>query len=294
MVQRSTTERKRRRRKDRSLAGLSLLSLSILGAAFILSRDRSVEVRAAEPQTTIVGEFDTVALPVPANFVPTGTKMRDIALRHVAFPRHQVPKNALTSLSGFENSVTIAPLPANLPIFPENMSALAGRSNPVIERIPAGMRAMTVNVDATSAVEGWANSGAIIDVLLVQNDQTRVIAEKVKIISAERKLETEQSDGVIPRTVTLLVTQAQCLAINTAIPLGKIAFALRGASDDGDWASTSYTPNELKGGPQVVRQGGNITGYIAVEEGEDKRAFALSQGRWVRTEVVPEGFLVGE
>lgn len=287
MVMRADPVTKKRRRKDRNTLGVLILSISIVIAAFIIRHKSSPTIQAQEPSTTIVAEFDTIKLPVPISYVPTGTKGKDIAIKQVAFPAHQVPKNALQDLELYRETVTIAPLPANLPVFAANFSQSGGRSNPVIERIPAGMRAMTVRVDATSAVEGWATSGAIVDLLLVQNDQTKVIAEKVKIISAERSLEPQEgtSEAVIPRTVTLIVTQEQCLAINTAIPLGKIAFALRGQSDDGNWVDTSYTSSQLKGGATSGEIHNSINGYASIKGDDGKaRSFALSDGRWVQSQ----------
>jgi len=195
------------------------------------------------------------------------------------------------------DAYTIAPLPANLPIFETNLNKRGQSVNPVVERIPPGMRAMTISVDATSAVEGWAGSGAIVDVLLVQKDRTTVVAESVKILSAERSVSPIEGSAApsVPRTVTLLVTQEQCLAINTAIPQGKIAFALRGSADDDRWASSTYLADRLRGGPGVMRnKDGIITGYANIKEGSNERSYALTDGKWIRTEAKPQGFLAGD
>lgn len=77
-----------------------------------------------------------------------------------------------------------------------------------------------MRVDATSSVEGWAGSGSLVDVLLIQKDRTTVVAEKVKVLSSERSSSPVEGGASpsVPSTATLLVTQEQCLAINTAIP----------------------------------------------------------------------------
>jgi Flp pilus assembly protein CpaB len=157
------------------------------------------------------------------------------------------------------------------------------------------MRAMTLRVDATSSVEGWAAAGAVVDVLLVQDDKTNVVAEKVKIISAERSV-TPMSGGdespSIPSTVTLLVTQEQCLALNTAIPLGRIAFALRSNRDEENWATRSFSADRLRRGGITTDTEMRITGYASVHDNgdADRKEFALSGDKWIRTDVVPEGF----
>jgi Flp pilus assembly protein CpaB len=144
---------------------------------------------------------------------------------------------------------------------------------------------MTLRVDETSAVEGWASSGAIVDVLLVDEKHTRVVAEKVKILSAERSLHSlvgeEGAEMAVPSTVTLLVTQEQCLAIHTALGLGKISFALRGLVDQDEWRNNSFAARNLGMSPQPVTE--EVRGYASVQ---GKRSFVLLNGRWIAS---PEG-----
>ena len=285
----------RRRSSSLNLLGVFILSASILIAAGMMSR-RSTEVQASESSMPIVAEYDTVALPVPAAFVPAGTKLGEVRFKQVRFPAHQIPPGALLTIDGLQEAVAIAALPANLPLFRENLNVGVTLTNPVIERIPPGMRAMTIRVDETSAVEGWAGSGSIVDVLLVQAQQTAVIAERVKILSAERNVAPVEgaASPTVPTTVTLLVTQEQCLAINTAIPLGKIAFALRSTKDEDGWSSTAFTAANLRGGPRTPEARSAISGFARVDDPEGGRSFALTDGKWISTDIVPEGFLVGE
>jgi len=272
-----------------------LLCVTAIVVAVLLTKKDDTQVQAVETKPAVVAEFDTISVPVPVDYVPTGTKVKNIEFRQVAYPRHQLPQGSLTDVDSYLEAMTIAPLPANLPIFAENLSLDIGSSNPIVESIPQGMRAITVKVDATSAVEGWAGSGSVVDVLLVENEKTSVIAERVKILSAERSISPVNANSApsVPKTVTLLVTQEQCLSINTAIPLGRIAFALRGASDSEQWTDKSFTSDELKGKSRVVQtSNSSITGYISVKGSDSKTSYALTGNKWIATEVVPDGFLV--
>lgn len=288
-----TVNRTRRQRGVTGLVGLSLLAGAIVVAAVIV-RQGQAPVAAATVAAPVVAGFDTVLLPVPVEPVPTGTRVRAIRLKRVAYPQHLVPEGAVTDVTPLSEGVTTAPLPANLPLFRANISVVA-MTNPVTEQIPAGMRAMTLRVDATAAVEGWAGSGTFVDVLLIERERTTVVAEKVKVLSAERSVNPVEGAGApqVPSTVTLLVTQEQCLAINTAIPRGKIAFALRSTNDDDRWSDTVYTAERLKGASVVAADTrGTISGYASVRGGKDPQTFALANGRWVKADVVPEGFMV--
>jgi pilus assembly protein CpaB len=287
-----TIERARRRGGVGGLVGLSLLAGSIVVAAGLLRQQPAPVAPAAAP---VVAGFDTVLLPVPVEPVPSGTRVSAIRLKRVAYPRHLVPDGAITDTTPLSEGVTTAALPANLPLFRANVSVVA-LSNPVTEQIPAGMRAMTLRVDATAAVEGWAGSGTFVDVLLIEKERTTVVAEKVKVLSAERSVSPVEGSGApqVPSTVTVLVTQEQCLAINTAIPRGKIAFALRSTRDEARWNDTVYTAERLKGEPLVtVDDRGLVTGFASIGGGSGARTFALANGRWVKADVVPEGFMVG-
>ncbi|MBN8549316.1 MAG: Flp pilus assembly protein CpaB [Deltaproteobacteria bacterium] len=291
MPGRSTAMGRGGRRNRSAFPGLMILAAAILGAAVILKSEIAPSQSEAKAPI-VVGQFDTISLPVPVSFVPAGTKMKDIRFRNVSFPNHQVPEGALSSVTEYLEATTLAPLPANLPLFKENFSLLGGVKNPVIERIPAGMRAMSIRVDATSSVEGWAGSGSVVDVLLVEKDRTTVVAEKVKVLSAERSVSPVEGAAApsVPSTVTVLVTQEQCLAINTAIPRGKLAFALRSGSDEDNWSDTIFTAERLTGNSALLDERAAVSGFVSVQSADGTDSFALSNGKWVRSEVVPEGF----
>jgi len=272
-----------------------MLAIAVVVASVIFSVQGdgavSADIVTVHP---VVGQFDTVPIPVPIEPVSAGTILKDIRFQKVAFPRHQIPVGAVFDIEPFLASMAIAPLPANLPIFEKNLSVNPSASNPVINRIPDGMRAITVKVDATGAVEGWASSGAIVDVLLVTAQGTRVVAEKVRILSAARSVNPIQnsSSNRVPSTVTLLVTQEQALTITTASPHGKIAFALRSLGDEGRWRERSYDRQRLQG-EGAIKPEERVTGYLRVE-GKNSRQYSLTGNRWIRTEVTPSNWLKDE
>ncbi|NLF25787.1 MAG: Flp pilus assembly protein CpaB [Deltaproteobacteria bacterium] len=276
------------RRRSHGLIGMGLLSLSILAGAFMLRG--GTPAAAPEPPTSAL--WETVEVPVPTDFVPAGTRISQIRFKHLGFPRDQLPRGAIRDLSPYMEAVVVAPLPANLPLFRENLSHSARGSNPVIERIPTGMRAITIQVDATSAVEGWAGSGSVVDVLLVEETRSTVVAEQVKVLSTERTVAQHEGEAApaVPSTVTLLVTQEQALAINTAVPRGRIAFALRSFDDDERWLDRVYTAERLKGPSAVKRNKSKIKGYISIKGENGQQAFALADGKWIRSRILPEGF----
>ena len=292
----ATRTNSKARRTDRSpLIAASLLLGAVIVAVSFQLRPAPADSAADSQAPVVVGEFDVVSVPVPTEPVTAGKRVKDIRFRLVSFPRQQVPVGALTDLSEIQNYSAASSLPANLPLFRENfLSSGMGGINPVIESIPQGMRAMTVRVDATTAVEGWAGSGSVVDVLLVEKDRTSVVAEKIKVLSAERSVSPVEGAAApsVPTTVTLLVTQEQCLAINTAIPRGKMAFALRSVRDEDKWTDTVFTADNLKTLNTEERRA-QISGVVSVKNKAGQTGastFALTDGRWTKTSVIPEGF----
>ncbi len=273
-----------------------ILGAGIIGGALVISRRQHDASDLIVSPAPVVAQFDTIEVPVPAEPIPAGTKLSAVKLVKIAFPKHQVPEGAVVDLLPFSEAVTLTAIPARLPLFRENLSLTAGLTNPVVERIPKGMRAMTIKVDATSSVEGWAGSGSIVDVLLIERDKTAVIAESVKILSAERSMSPVEGSAApkLPTTVTLLVTQEQCLAINTAIPRGRIAFALRSTQDTEQWINTVYTADHLKQGSTGSEAAEVVTGFVRIEDEGSPKSFALAGGKWTRTEAIPRGFLLNK
>lgn len=240
-----------------------------------------------------VPEFDVVEVPVPERPVPAGTFVRDIKTRVEKFPRHQLPAGVVRDLRGSRDRVTLVSLPGGLPMMAANIGDIHEASNPILGHIPPGMRAMTVKVDATAAVEGWARSGSVVDVLLVEKTRTTVIAERVRVISTERSLSpvdlAPQGRRGVPSTVTLLVTQEQCLAISTAVPLGKISFALRSSKDDDSWRAHRFSSDEFYEKRPTGRKS-HIGGVVSFGEGDDRKQYALVDGSWIPADSVPTGF----
>jgi Flp pilus assembly protein CpaB len=281
------------RRARRSSGGAVVVVLAVplaLTLGVIAGRQGQ---HTSEPKEVVVPDYEVVYLPVPKEIVPAGTKGADIEVDMVPFPKDLMPKDALQSLASVFDSRAVAALPAKLPLVSAHFSYARSQANPVLERIPEGMRAITINVDIASAVEGWAGSGSHVDVLLVARDKTVVIAENVEILSAERSVAPIEGEDApsVPKTVTILVNQNQALAIVTAIPKGRLSFALRRASDESAWDVTEFDARQLTEQAQPVEQG-EVTGYVRYSDEGKQKGYALTSGKWIPSISEPAGTLL--
>lgn len=127
--------------------------------------------------------------------------------------------------------------------------------NTITANIPEGFRAVTINVNVTSSVEGWARAGAFVDIvwnsIINGKPSATVIVQNVKILSAERQVEANPENGqvAVPSTVTLLVLAEDATRILLAETTGKLSLQLRGDNQEQGIAQRSpLTVDDLLSG----------------------------------------------
>lgn len=268
---------------------LPILGAVCLGAFVLVAASSRSE--APPPRIQIVSEEESVSIPTPVRQIARGERLGSVEFVSVRWPKSKLQEGQyLVVTAQYANAYALSSLPAHLPVPLAALSNLAPDQNAVAEAIPQGMRAITVKVDAESAIEGWARSGNFIDVILVRTskDQTiglesLIIAENVKILSAGASAQPIASGDTAPKapnTVTLLVSQEDALKIKTASNLGKLTFALRGTGDSAPTLSVSVDQKKLFGTtPKPATFTGKATGpdgsqYVLAK---DKRWFRAGE-----------------
>lgn len=242
-----------------------LFALIVIGALLVYSNTvvQAREDVVVEPANDSEVTFGTVVLIAPTSRVPKGTKLTGAYLREVHWPRDQVPEGAVRSIQDVESMYANAALPANQPILRSSI-AVNPPSFGIGELLPAGHRAVTIEVDAISGVEGWATPGAHVDVFLTYFDQkegvhkTRVAVEDAVVLSygGEAK-KTDQFDNLekttIASTVTLAVPFEDSLKIQTAKAIGQITLVLRGSNDLGSQGRGEFSAKDWDSRPSAPK-----------------------------------------
>ena len=250
--------RSRARTKSSTLSPATVLIATVLcGAMFLAGKSRATlppeQLAKDEPGKELM-------LPVPVQAVAQGESLENVEFVYVKWSAGEQTAGFVNDIAPYRKFVATKRLGPYMPIASSSIKSESLESNEVVERIPEGMRAITVKVDAESAVEGWAQSGSFVDVMVMRrlsNDdnsiETKVIAENVKILSAGRSTKTTSADMPRPpATVTLLVDQSDALRIKTATHLGKITFSLRGLGDETPTLLTQMNQRALLGSSKVV------------------------------------------
>jgi Flp pilus assembly protein CpaB len=263
---------------------------SLIAFGILLGQSQSGKTgEKTKIEPVVVGEFNTVDVFVPVDPVPRGIRLKDVKFSKIKYPRHQLPDGSILELDKYLSAFSLVELPAGLPIQEQNTTFTNLASNPVAERIPEGMRAMTVKVDPASLVNGWAGPGSLVDIALLTPKKGMVLAEKVRVLSTERfvaPVDGAPAEG-LPTTATILVNQEQALAISTGMPHGKLMFFLRNARDEGVWDRREFEASKLDRSPSAKS---TFKGFITVKNGG--ASYALGENGWVSVANPPAGSLL--
>ena len=263
---------------------LAVVLLGILGAKRAQSGSEQV-VRVAK-------DFDTIQIPVPTHDVVKGQRLSSEKFIKISWPKNHLMGDFVREIESYRSHVATTLLPAYMPVPLASLKIEPIEVNSVIERIPRGMRAITISVDEESVVEGWAQSGSFVDVIVMRRRSSaaeaevtsQVIAENVKILSAGRSVEPAPrgaSVSRVPATVTLLVQQEEALRITTASQLGRLTLALRGRRDQIPAYPRSVDQGQVLGLVRKLPQ--STSSYRGFAQGPDGRRYVLTtENRWIR------------
>ncbi len=229
------------------LLGAAGLAISILLVITVVLNYRT-EARAKEniplpPVSAVPAVIGTVTLLAPSRDIAPGTKLTMADLKEVYWPRNQVPQDAIHDISEAQNLFSKQKLSAGMPVLRTNLS-----SEPALTplSLTKGFRAVSIEVDAVSGIEGHALPGTRVDVVLtymrkddaltskvlVQNARVlsyggddKPIAERAFMQNARRSMQSES-------TITLETTPQDALKIETAKQLGHLSLFMRAGDDN--------------------------------------------------------------
>jgi len=249
------------RRKQRAvfIFGSTVLFALVALVALLVYNDNLVQAKETT-DTNIVEKteeaFGTVVLIAPISKLQKGTKLNTTNLREVHWPRDQVPEGAVRSLTEAIGMYSANTLNPNQPIVSNTISPTPPTYG-IGDLLPPGHRAVTIEVDAITGVEGWATPGAHVDVYLTHRDvesgvyKTRVAVEDAVVLSyggETRKMSQGANERTkIQSTVTLAVAFGDSLKIQTAKAVGKITLALRNSNDLASQGSNEFAATEWEG-----------------------------------------------
>lgn len=259
-----------------------ILMLACFGVAafYFISQTKPLEDPAASAD---VPQFDVVDVLVAVDKIDVGTALEPILFRKESRASLAVGPSRVASYDQLKGAYAASFVAAGQPLLSEYVT-FRKPVNQVQANIPDGYRAISIAVDETTSVEGWARVGAKVDLLLISSVNGRsmatVIVQNAKVLSgggAEEKGEKGERNQV--STVTLMVTIDEATKINLAESSGVLSLILRGDEDTIESpVNSSITLESILNGengnkPTEIPSEGTIT--------IDGRVFRIVRGRLV-------------
>lgn len=287
-----STRAGRSNQKAKILIALSTLFLLLFaGLAGLLFQSEQSKATISEPPSQQAQlEVEMVRVLLPVRSIRAGDALDPGMFRRESRPKTAVAPTVLSEFGDIAGMYANENLAAGQPVLSSQVTS-SRPSSLITADIPEGYRAIAIRVDVTSSVEGWARAGAFVDV--VWNSTIRgkpavvVIVQNAKILSAEREREDKDQPsqgGVVPSTVTLLVSAADAQKIQLAQSTGSLNLQLRGEASQGkvDAELAPLTVDDLMGIRPAAEERQDVKGVVRLR-GED--------GSW-ETWVYKDGRLV--
>lgn len=247
-------------------AGLLFSLLVILFAVFSFREDAGANQTGsnASPIPATVG---TVTLLTPDRMVKASDPLSEVVFKEMYWPRNQVPEGAIRDVAELRGLYARVNLEPGSPVLRSQLSREPTAR--ITLPLTPGNRAVSINVDETSGIEGHALPGTRVDVVLTYYEQgqltTKVIVQNARVLSFGGDTTTVQQRQNLPgatrvqkSTVTLDVVPKDALAIRTAQQLGKLALIMRAPEDDktavaDQFAQGDFSDQKNKGQSQKQR-----------------------------------------
>jgi pilus assembly protein CpaB len=191
--------------------------------------------------------------------VTPGTELRPESLTMGPAGSEKAPSGTFTSVEQVAGRVSTVPMVVGQPVF-DTLLAPKGTGSGLQALVPAGMRAITVEVNEFSGVAGLLAPGCRVDVVMTMPGErsgenlARTICQDIKVTAVGQQIGREKSkdedEKGMSRSVTLLVTPRDAEAIELGASMGRPRLVLRGSQDKELEASAGVTLAELRGDPQ--------------------------------------------
>ena len=158
--------------------------------------------------------------------------------------------NAFTDPAELVGRVPTIPLIAGQAIT-ESVLAPKGSGTGLQAIVPAGMRAITVEIDDISGVANYLVPGCHVDILHCGRDEktgdsyTKTIIQNIQVIAVGDRSAAGANNTDPARSVTLLATPRQAEVITLASAIGRPRFILRNSEDHSAAAAAGVTVADL-------------------------------------------------
>jgi pilus assembly protein CpaB len=221
-----------------------------------------------------------VALPsgrvvVAATDLPAGTTIDPTRLRVVDWPAGAMPEGAESDPAKLAGRVVLTGVFANEPVTTKKLASENGGILP--QRIPPGMRAVSVPVTKVTGISGFVTPGTHVDVVAIMatpsaegpaDRRAFTLLEDVPVLAVAQSVDQQDTKPNLADTVTLLVTPDDAAKLVLASAEGSLQLALRSYGDKAPSGSTGVSTSEIIGEPKQMAESDTV--QVELLRGSDR------------------------
>ncbi|MCB0317989.1 MAG: Flp pilus assembly protein CpaB [Bdellovibrionales bacterium] len=236
-------------------AGLAFSLVVIFIVVLTAKRDADAKQDQQQIEEAMLPEaIGTVTLYTVDRTIPAGTKLSNVEFRKIYWPRNEVPSGAVRDLVELKRYYAKREIKPSIPLTREDLSR-----DPVKYSLPLtpGNRAVTIEVDAISGLEGHALPGTRVDIVLTYNSDgnltSKVIVQNARVLSyggdqtpVGQRMAISQPMAP-KRTITLDVSPQDALKIQTSRQLGRLSLLLRSPDDNTPYRNLEVDKSAIEG-----------------------------------------------
>ena len=228
--------------------------IASIGISQVMDR-KAMQVTAAVPTESIY---------VAMTDIPLGKALTAQMVKLEEWPKGKIPEGVVRKLEDIEGRRPLTRLYPGEPILAAKLID-ANKFSGALEKIPKGMRVVSVKVTMDSSASGLIYPGDRVDVLVflkagrgISQTGTRTILKNVTVFAVNDRTQRdaeEEAEAGSAKTVSLLVKPGQVEKITLASELGKIKLSLRRSDDEIEDAANGATLADLDGAPSTGQSG---------------------------------------
>ncbi len=197
---------------------------------------------------------ETVRVLVAKQAMSYGATVQPKHLQWVEWPKAAVPPGAFTSVEtllgekGDQRRIVLRSIEPGEPIL-EGKITKFGESPRMSMNLSAGMRAVSISINAVSGVAGFVAAGDRVDILLTRTQEgqlvSSVILQDITVIAVDQSANSEALRARLGRTVTVEVNTVQAQKLALARQIGTLSLTLRGIGETTDEVLQPVTVESL-------------------------------------------------
>lgn len=278
-----------------ALAAVVVVLLFLLIGVLTMKNEQPAQTGEVSPSTTSsqTSMSSKVDVLVAQSRIEAGTQLQKALFTTRQWEPDQIPEGAvrLSEEELIVGKFVRDMIPANMPLMKESISDTPPLS---ALNIPAGFRAVTIQVDSRSGVEGFAKPGSRVDVLFTFVDRdgkkkVATLARFIKVLSAGGAVAAEGRVAIAGAIdISLLVTERDAKRIELARNVGALSLALVGGEEQGKARAEdpeSVDLSDITGVRDKAPTEEPAQGYMYMRDpktGRQEKFLLKSGGRWVK------------